>query len=592
MDLSYIERYIAWGACMIPIGHKSKKPTVEWKEYQRRKPTEEEMRNWFNGKESNVAIVCGSISGDLVVLDCDSPELYVNINDLWMMKYNQKIDAMTPVVQTGGGGYHIYLKVKYKPQLYHPTGEDRKRIPDIQSEGGYVLAPPSVHPNGNSYRLLNPSVKDIFHLNSLLDIGLSVPSGKELPQKEPGWVTKALQGVGQGERDNTCTKLAGYFRNILPQDVTTAILLDFAKRCDPPLDDRTVLKCVSSTYRLYKPPAVREEPPLEAMDEIPPIPPLYNNTTYVSIYRRDNAVSESKRDKNVTDSVTKAGQLASERLSGRVTEWVKGTTGWWGTDELDKDLGISGAAKDNRRKILQRLKDQGIIESHLKLNKQWRYINTQITSLNFKTASTAGTLSLKWPTKIERFVHLFPGNMVVIAGSPNAGKTAFALEFIYLNDAEWPITYVCSEMGEIELRSRLEKFTDKKIDDWKFNAVERAADFGDVVVPDCITIIDYLEMTNELFEINTHLTKISHRVGSGLAIVLIQKKVGAQFGRGQEFSLEKPKLYLSLDRGIMKMVKAKSWAKPTVDPCGMEVSFKVVAGCRFVVTKDWDWKQR
>ncbi len=601
MDLSYIERYLGWNVCLIPIAHKSKKPTVEWKQYQKHKPTKEEMRGWFNGKESNVAIVCGEVSDNLVVLDCDSPELFVALNDAWVKKYKQKVDTMTPIVQTGGGGYHIYLKVKYKPQLYHPVGEDRKTIPDIQSEGGYVLAPPSIHPNGNPYRLLNPQVKDIFHIQSLIDLGIIVPTAKEPPQKDPGWVTKALQGVGQGERDNTCTKLAGYFRNLVPQDVATTILLSFAEKCTPPLDEKSVLKCVNSTYRLYKP-AVREEPPpFQELDNPPPYnPPSYNNTLYI----RDVAEelpSEPKRFKNVSKSVSATSGKnetpgkafhQKESLADIVLSWVKGTTGWWATDELDRDLGILGSQrKAARRLILFRLKEQGIIESHQKLNKQWRYINTEITNLAFKTASTTGIINIKWPTCIERFVNLFPGNLVVVAGSPNSGKTAFALEFIYLNDADWPITYVCSEMGAVELRNRLEKFSDRKIEDWKFNAIERASDFGDVVVPDCVTIIDYLEMTNELFEVNTHLTKIAHRIGSGLAIVLIQKKLNAAFGRGQEFSLEKPKMYLSLDRGIMRMIKAKCWAKPQVDPCGMQVSFKITGGCHFVVSKDWEHKQ-
>jgi hypothetical protein len=332
-------------------------------------------------------------------------------------------------------------------------------------------------------------------------------------------------------------------------------------------------------------------------------PPLDNTYLESCIYllERYTPATEAKRYKNVTESVTESvtntqkgedkALQAQEKLSQQVLSWVKGTTGWWGVDELDKDLGLTGAqGKNYRRLILFRLKEQGIIEPHQKINKQWRYVNTRVTSLNFKTASTTGVLPIQWPMGIEKYVNLFPGNLVVIAGSPNAGKTAFNLNFIYLNQDKFPITYICSEMGEVELRNRLEQFPGMAIADWNFKAEERASDFADVVVPDTITIIDYLEMTTELYEINTHLTKIAHRIGSGLALVAIQKKFGAAFGRGQEFSLEKPKLYLSLDRGIMKIVKAKSWAKKNVDPCGLEVSFKITGGCQFTVTEDWDWK--
>jgi len=65
----------------------------------------------------------------------------------------------------------------------------------------------------------------------------------------PGWVVKALAGVAQGERDSMCIRLAGYLRNRVPREVTLAILLDFAAKCNPPLDEATVRKCVESAYK-------------------------------------------------------------------------------------------------------------------------------------------------------------------------------------------------------------------------------------------------------------------------------------------------------------------------------------------------------
>jgi hypothetical protein len=127
------------------------------------------------------------------------------------------------------------------------------------------------------------------------------------------------------------------------------------------------------------------------------------------------------------------------------------------------------------------------------------------------------------------------------------------------------------------------------IEDWHFEAIERAGDFADVIRPDCVNVVDYLEMTTELYLINTHLTAISHKLGSGLAIVAVQKKQDAKYGRGQEFGLEKPKLYLSMDRGKLTIVKGKSWATKNVDPHGLTVNFKIIGGCQFQATGEWDW---
>jgi hypothetical protein len=95
-------------------------------------------------------------------------------------------------------------------------------------------------------------------------------------------------------------------------------------------------------------------------------------------------------------------------------------------------------------------------------------------------------------------------------------------------------------------------------------------------------------MTTELYLINTHLTAISHKQGSGLALVAVQKKLDAKYGRGQEFGLEKPKLYLSMDKGKLLIVKGKSWATKNVDPNGLQVTFKIVGGCQFEQTGKWD----
>jgi len=305
--------------------------------------------------------------------------------------------------------------------------------------------------------------------------------------------------------------------------------------------------------------------------------------------------SEAKSEENRTENRTchdepaeKNGQ--EESLAKRVLEWVKGTHAWWATEELDRDLGfISPSDKDYRGKLLRKLREDGIIEHHPKINKQFRYVNTKVTSLNFKTASAGGVLPIRWPLGGEQFVNLFPGNMGVVAGSPNAGKTALMLNLIHLNQTNFPVYYFCSEMGEVELRNRLDKFPGMDMEDWHFQAVDRASDFADVIRPDCVNLIDYLEMTTELYMVNAYLTAISHKLGSGVAIVAIQKKQGATFGRGQEFGLEKPKLYLSLDKGKLQIVKGKSWAKKNVDPNGLQVSFKIIDGCQFQSTSDWDW---
>jgi hypothetical protein len=69
--------------------------------------------------------------------------------------------------------------------------------------------------------------------------------------------------------------------------------------------------------------------------------------------------------------------------------------------------------------------------------------------------------------------------------------------------------------------------------------------------------------------------------------VALQKKRDAELGRGGDFGLEKPRLYLSMDKGKCTIQKAKNWVNPEKNPNGLVINFKVVGGCKFIITNDW-----
>src|SRR5687767_3917350 len=69
--------YLATGWTPIPIKPKGKSPLIEWKTYQEKPPTIEEVRGWWTKwPTANVGIVTGATSG-LVVVDLDSQEAVV-----------------------------------------------------------------------------------------------------------------------------------------------------------------------------------------------------------------------------------------------------------------------------------------------------------------------------------------------------------------------------------------------------------------------------------------------------------------------------------------------------------------------------------
>ena len=118
----------------IPIKAGSKEPNLlELQPYLGRAATTEELRSWA---WSGVGIVTGPVSG-VLVLDVDGPE-----GEAELKKHGH---PATPMVRTAGGGLHLYFR---HPEQHVKTGIRVAPGLDVKAAGGYVVAPPSVGPNG------------------------------------------------------------------------------------------------------------------------------------------------------------------------------------------------------------------------------------------------------------------------------------------------------------------------------------------------------------------------------------------------------------------------------------------------------------
>ena len=128
--------YLRLGFSVIPVSSANKKPLVKWEEFQHRHPTEEETRKWFQNPQTQVAVVTGAISG-IAVVDVEA---------------GGSIDEFpkTATSKTGGGGWHLWYK-----HPGHPVDNAVKIKPlvDIRGDGGYVVAPPSLHSSGGKRRV-------------------------------------------------------------------------------------------------------------------------------------------------------------------------------------------------------------------------------------------------------------------------------------------------------------------------------------------------------------------------------------------------------------------------------------------------------
>ncbi len=244
-------KYLSLGWSLIPLKPKSKEPLIKWQEFQSRRATEQEVREWHTKWPlMNLGAVTGSISG-FCVIDLDGPEGLAS---------GQRLGLKSPMVSLTGNGRQLwYLNEAGIQNSVKQLGAGV----DVRGEGGYVVLPPSVHPNSKNYRWLSP-----IHASSVASL-LPVPAHlivKDVPQngldanasvrKEPDWVIKALEEMTLGNIDTTLHRVCSYFRNFgVNMEVVRGIIQPYADKAgatEGHLEDK-----IRNVWGRYEPRAIQ-----------------------------------------------------------------------------------------------------------------------------------------------------------------------------------------------------------------------------------------------------------------------------------------------------------------------------------------------
>jgi len=196
MIQGFVKLYREKGLNVMPILSKSKYPALsEWKKYQTEKYTGDFKQ------DQNGAVLCGTSSNNLVVIDLDNKELFKVFND-W-----EKMKRETLIVETGKG-YHVYTRPKGKlPETSVRTTNEKGQHIDIQSHGTYVLIAGSIHPDtGKEYKIISSTLNIIEldlegFIRGLSQHGFNI----EIKRKK---MVEVLKGVKEGERDDSVFRLA------------------------------------------------------------------------------------------------------------------------------------------------------------------------------------------------------------------------------------------------------------------------------------------------------------------------------------------------------------------------------------------------
>jgi len=287
-------------------------------------------------------------------------------------------------------------------------------------------------------------------------------------------------------------------------------------------------------------------------------------------------------------------------LAASIRAWVSEATGIFSVKDLFIDLGITRRiSKKTVSENLSRLVKQGIIEHHGEQRGFFRVVDLACEKITITQEVKPG-LDVRYPFGVESLLKTYPKNIVVVAGEPNTGKTAFLLNFAFLNMFNHETHYFSSEMGQDELSARLKKF-DLAAETWNVCTFwDRAGDFQDIIKPNAINIIDFLEIHEDFWRVGGIMKKIYDNLDKGIAIIALQKNptkmdrdgnVLNDLGLGGGRGLEKPRIYLTMGQKngehVIKIVKGKNWQDELINPNGLERTFKLVKGCSFMPLTEW-----
>lgn len=225
--------YLMRGFSVIPV--MGKKPCVDWKKFQEKAMTVIEFQSIFERcSPTGIAIITGKVSG-IIVVDVDSEEANTKLNL-----------SKTPTVKTSRG-FHYYFKY---PDIKVVTSSNHLEKVDIRSDGGFIVAPPSIHESGFKYEWITgldeTELAEFPFEKFKAKQTIPVTNGKDW---EP-----IFSGTREGNRNTTTAQIAGKLLSLMPSNEwerTTWPLLKALNRLNvPPLDENELRATFNSIAKI------------------------------------------------------------------------------------------------------------------------------------------------------------------------------------------------------------------------------------------------------------------------------------------------------------------------------------------------------
>lgn len=262
------------GLSVIPLNRSDKRPDIgllprdendkpTWKPFQSLIADKQIITRWFK-TEANIGIVCGEVSGGLLVMDFDlrADDIYRD----WCHRVGE-IAKLLPTVRTGKG-FHVYVRCDKQNGTALAMSAINEKLIETRGEGNYIIAPPSIHPvTKQPYKAIRGDLLGIPHLDSeqLENLMAAARSFDERVRRQtktslligtpvPGarLLEKALARAAPGNRNETGFWLACQLRDAgLNQAAAHEVMVRFQKSVPQGDDPYTLAEAVASLKQAF-----------------------------------------------------------------------------------------------------------------------------------------------------------------------------------------------------------------------------------------------------------------------------------------------------------------------------------------------------
>ena len=564
---------------------------------------------WSRWPDASIGCATGPKS-KIWILDIDLPGGPESLQKL--ISENGELPE-TRMQKTGSGGIHYFFPWN-GAKIGNTSGKVGVKV-DTRGIGGYIILSPSPHPSGNNYEWLKRMVDLPAAPKWLSDMVVKKEPIRHVSHPQQGGNSPyglaalsqeiiALSGSGPGQRNDQLNR-SGYALGQLVAGgeleighVENSLMgLAFSIGLEEIEARKTFKSGLDSGMQ-----TPRKAPEKENNDYYfnDPQSNLSNLSNLDPAKHHKALLSNTKQPLSNTKQVMLENTIIPpDNLTAHIQLFIEDSTGCFTTRQIDDEFGLKTRKEKNARSwALNKMARKDLITKDRAVAGKWHIIDSKVEWVDLD-APAEETFPVILPFDLHNKIIIPPKAIIILAGSTNAGKTAFILNTLRMNrQQKYKKVYLMSEMGSGEYISRIRGFGEP-LENWKsIKAASKSYDFNGTVKhhnPNGLTCIDYLEeIQGEYFKIASSIRDIYDAMGDGVAIIAIQKKSDQAVACGGEGTMEKSRLYMTLDHlctkehsivCAMTITKLKAFKNKNLQ--NHELHFEITRGAQISTIMDW-----